>query len=403
MCCATTDEINKFSEEVGTTIGPLSIDSRIFVDDVASLGDENTIRNSVNGCCYFERFKKFTFSTEKSKILRFGKSKDQNEYKVKKGKIDDTDEYKYLGDIIQRNGKKDKTVGEKIRKCRNAVHYIMKWANSKVVGDNEINIRIRMFEAIVIPILLNNTETWGILSKKVTDELESIQKEAVTKLMKQKVTTSYDGILCELGMWKVIHRINEKRLMYIHNVLNSEDGRQAKEVMRRFINDKMNNTWSDVVMKLETLYGIEVKDAEMCTKKEWKKKVENKINRIIEEERREKKKIHTKLKYCEVDNFKPKEYLLKLKNKDAIKMLELRLQMNDVKTNFKGRYNQDDMKCPLCLLDDDTNEHQINCSKVKDVTIKNGKEYNYYLNTKDAEEISQFLRKVRINEEMRME
>ena len=61
------------------------------------------------------------------------------------------------------------------------------------------------------------------------------------------------------------------------------------------------------------------------------------------------------------------------------------------------------MKCPLCLIDDDTNEHQINCSKVKDVTIKNGKEYNYYLNTQDAEEISQFLRKVRINEEMRME
>ena len=52
MCCTTTDEINKFTEDAGTSIGTTNVDCRIFVDDMASIGNETTIKNAVDGCCY---------------------------------------------------------------------------------------------------------------------------------------------------------------------------------------------------------------------------------------------------------------------------------------------------------------------------------------------------------------
>ena len=260
-----------------------------------------------------------------------------------------------------------------------------------------------MFETIAISILLSNTETWGIIKKKEMEELESIQKEAIMKILRQKVTTSYDGILCELGMWRVKHRINEKRLIYIHNVLTSDDDRQVKKVMKRFIEYRMKNTWSEVVEELEKEYDVRITEKEIknYSKTEWKKEIRHKIQRKVKEERSDEQKIHTKMRYCDVGNFKTKDYLTKLNTKDALKMLELRLQMNEVKINFKGKYYEQDMKCPLCMKYEDTNNHQIKCEKIKDVKIKNDKEYNQYLQSNNQEEIRQFLTKIRINEELR--
>ena len=111
--------------------------------------------------------------------------------------------------------------------------------------------------------------------------------------------------------------------------------------------------------------------------------------------------IHTKLRYCETDNFVKKEYLTKLDTNDALKMMELRLQMNDIKTNYKGKHSKNNMKCPLCMISEDTNEHQIQCTKIENISIKNGKQYHQYLQSDDQDEIKQFLRKIRINEDLR--
>ena len=52
----------------------------------------------------------------------------------------------------------------------------MKWGSYNEVGDHAIEVRLMMYETIVIPIILNNVETWGEIKKSNEEKLEKIQK-----------------------------------------------------------------------------------------------------------------------------------------------------------------------------------------------------------------------------------
>ena len=49
---------------------------------------------------------------------------------------------------------------------------------------------------------------------------------------------------------------------------------------------------------------------------------------------------------------------------EATKIMQIKLGMNEVKNNFKGKYKED-VKCPLCEREEDDNEHMMQRSLKK--------------------------------------
>ena len=167
MCCAETDDINKYGTHKATSLGNVMIDCRVFVDDMASIGSNKIVESFVNiGCKQFEKCKKFSFSIEKSKVMKINKNKSKKEVttdklKITKGGLEESKKYKYLGDIIQEDGKKTEEVESRGIKVKKITEQIMKWTAYESVGDMALELRLMLLEVIIIPITIFNTETWG--------------------------------------------------------------------------------------------------------------------------------------------------------------------------------------------------------------------------------------------------
>ena len=69
----------------------------------------------------------------------------------------------------------------------------------------------------------------------------------------------------------------------------------------------------------------------------------------------------TKLRFL-TKVFKRKEYIDNLDSETAIGILKIRLNMIEVKHNYKGKYKEE-LKCPICRTNGDKTEHIIECEE----------------------------------------
>ena len=72
--------------------------------------------------------------------------------------IESASEYKYLGDIITRNGTNKRNLEERQKKVNQAVRGIKSCAQHEVMEKVQNQVIIRLHETVVIPTLLNNAE-----------------------------------------------------------------------------------------------------------------------------------------------------------------------------------------------------------------------------------------------------
>ena len=77
-------------------------------------------------------------------------------------KIEKCDNYKYLGDIINRNGKNDENLKERFNKMKASVRAIIICCSSKLMQKIGVRVIHRLYESETIPALLNNAETWTL-------------------------------------------------------------------------------------------------------------------------------------------------------------------------------------------------------------------------------------------------
>ena len=71
----------------------------------------------------------------------------------------------------------------------------------------------------------------------------------------------------------------------------------------------------------------------------------------------------TKLRFC--NDIKRKIYLTSLSFQEAQLIMKTRLNMLEVKCNYKGSFN--DLSCNLCKCESDTTEHLFDCPKIKEI------------------------------------
>ena len=156
----------------------------------------------------------FKFNPKKSKYMVINSGSGQTERvegSVQEGAIEETYEYKYLGFWITQKHTIMRQIEANIAKLVPMIREIKHIGNENKVGAMNAQIQKLLYETTVIPAVIYNMEVMTNVSKKEYDELEKIQKTALTE------------ILFETGIWPLKYMIIYQQMMLYRDIMRSSD------------------------------------------------------------------------------------------------------------------------------------------------------------------------------------
>ncbi len=145
---------------------------------------------------------------------------------------------------------------------------------------------------VIMPTILNNTETWTNITKKEMETMEKMQIDILTMFFKLPISTPYWGILAESGCWPVSSRILYRKLMLLHNLVISDEKRIAKKLLMDKIKKEREKRWYVELKEKLKEYEIseDIEAIKGFKKSKWKKMVKEKIRKYVDREYKEKSK-----------------------------------------------------------------------------------------------------------------
>lgn len=374
LCSSSVDKVNKIGRKCITIIGNnIKIEMLAYVDDINyATNNKKQLEKAVNNLRVMEKTKGFTFNIGASKtaILKIQNKKKSKELDikklyVKKGTIENTSEYKYLGEWYNEKGDHSTSIKMKKQKIEEYIRKLHFYGNEYIIGKYALEIRIKIYKTIVIPTVYHNIQTWSNISKSELKELEGIQGYILKRMCELPKTTPYIALLAELGIWTVEKQIEYGKITLLHNIMTSNN-RLIKDIIKDQIENTWKGCWIEQVIQICEKYDIILENITTYTKHKLKeilkKKIWNKMQNELDEERKEKSKLRF------ITRFEKKEYIKKLNYKECLTMFKIRMNMIETKHNYKGLFNNN-LNCEICKKEIDKTEHLFTCEKINRTKI----------------------------------
>ena len=287
---------------------------------------------------------------------------------VAKGEIGYTDTYKCLGDQYNKSGRNMSKIEKKMGKANFIAAEVKRKGSYSRVGEADTSVRLLLLESVVKSTLLFNTETWVNVTKEEMKNIDRGHYLVLRKIFEQKQNTPYYGILMEIGCWPYSYVVLYKRLMYFHHLIHSDERRIARKVVINQMDGKgKGKSWYGQGVKgwlLKLEMPTDQSEVLEVSKSRWKKELKSKIENLVVEELEQHRTSMTKLRF--IRGFKEQDYVKKFRMEKVKKIMQMRLNMIELKSNFKGKYGN--TLCTACKKENETTEHVINCVEYRKIT-----------------------------------
>ena len=122
-------------------------------------------------------------------IITRREKQEQIEEEVKEGNIEEVDTYSYLGIMLNKEGNLKEHIKETEKKANTTIREINMISSKQNVGQEEIRVKIKLFETCLIPAILYEFEAWGKISKIEMQVIEKMQNHPLKKILQLPVTT----------------------------------------------------------------------------------------------------------------------------------------------------------------------------------------------------------------------
>ena len=268
-------------------------------------------------------------------IIKTGKEKDEMiDLKVKKGKIERVSEYKYLGIVINENGTVETHIDKLTKKGIGMMKDVAKMGHECNVGKLSTLIQLFLYEKVVIPSLTYNLE--GITHWRKTDvtQLEEAQGKMLKMILKLPDSTPYWGIVNEVGIWSLEDFINYKKLMLFQNLLNAEESRMVKQLIKQQKDYNIEGSWYNQLVDICEEYQIDLENEKILKfKQKWKIYVKKQIKLKITTKADEKKMTMKKLRHQKGQDFCMQAYIKETGIWRIRDIIRVKLELLDIGRN----------------------------------------------------------------------
>ena len=376
-----TDDMQE-DDEMGVKIENEKIANLLFVDDVATLAEgKKHQEKTLEKVHEFALKHKVKWGAHKCNVLEIGKHRCVKEkWRLGDEEIMNSDTYRYLGDIINRNGSNKQNLEERFKKVKNSTREVMACGNSEIMRTTELKVCLDLHEAVTVPMMINNCESW-VLTSTDTKELEKMELWALKRILNIPTTTPSTAVrfvTCTLFMQI---RVDLRQLIYMQKILKRERSHWTHHILLSL--DQHDLGWSRQIREKLRDYGLEQNwDAiAKMTDNEWKVAVKEagekkNIEKLKSEcwstrngTGKEKTKSKPILNQLNDDNYRRTNdvTLMKMNKLKAKAIIMLRYGMLDCAANYENKYKS--KKCNNCHTLDDVS-HRINfCEKWKQINF----------------------------------
>ena len=208
-----------------TTCGPDTVQSNSFINYKIS---------SKKLQCGIERCKKMHIGRTQNEVTcpelyvdgwkeHYVNNVETNVVKVKdtyegSAPINQTENEKYLGDILSSDGKNYKNVLSRKNKCTALSNEIF-----AMIAEMLLALSILLRNTMLVSSLLINSETWYSLSKSDIKRLESVDERFMRKLLNCPSKTPINLMYLEMGCLPLRFIIQSRRLNFLKYILDQDD------------------------------------------------------------------------------------------------------------------------------------------------------------------------------------
>ena len=285
--------------------------------------------------------------------------------------IETTTHDKYLGDILQDNGKNTKNIEERMKRGFGAVTQICQLLEDLCLGSFYIECSKVFRDSLLLSTLISNSDAWYNLSDKDIINLESVDEMLLRKVLYAHSKTAKELLYLETGSIPIRFILMSKRLTFLHYILNEEENSLIHEVFTAQCNNPVKGDW--VLTVQENLNELDIKmtflEIKTTPKDMFKNIVKEKVQTAAFDYLTKIQKTHSKSINIEYKKLELQGYLkskhTNIKQKSFI--FGARTRMLDLKCNFKiGQIN---LQCRKCSQSEEDQKHLLVCPALADNSV----------------------------------
>ena len=358
--------------DIGITVGERRIPALLFMDDVLSMAEgylqqENTLKEISE----FGAKHQIEWGVDKCKVLEVGTHQEQKkEWVLGSQTIQNCQSYRYLGEIITRDGKNEENLRTRFEKVKSTVRAINTCGKNEIMKRIEINALVMLHDSVTLPTLLYDAETWP-LNQSIRREIDKMELWAWKSMLGLPKTTPTAPIIYCTGAMYASIRVEQKQLLYLQKVLLKPADHWTRVTLNTL--DEYNIGWARQIRQIQESWAQEMEwDAiQRKSKNQWRREVAVEAERKNRErmladcnagsrgEERWKSKTKSILPYLENVQYERKTHPILLQNSKLVARAYVmgRFRMLQCAANFSAGYGS--KNCSLCKVCDDE-EHRIN-------------------------------------------
>ena len=303
---------------------------------------------------------------------------------------------KYLGDILSDDGKNDLNIKNRAAKGMGNVTKVMNILEKVTLGRHYFQTAMLLRESVFLSALLTNAECWHGLTTSQINQLETVDKLLLRKILKTPSTTPVVSLYLELGILRIGTIIKARRINFLHYLLRRKETEMIYQIFSAQWSQPTKNDWTSMVKQDLIDFNIETNLSNLKMKSEWsfKNLVKKKAHEYEFNELMIKKQKYSKLNNLKYTKLEMQRYL-KLENLNTIgaqTLFKYRVRMANYGENFRGRSTS--ILCPQCNTHLDSQKMCFeNCQVLKKhITISGN--YNQIFNPSVPNDVVQTLMKM---------
>ena len=231
--------------------------------------------------------------------------------------MEEKEEEKYLGDVISTDGRNLKNIKARIAKGKGIANTIITMLDDIPFGKHYFEVGIILRDSLLVSSVLFNSEAWYNLTESELDLLETVDLLFLRKLLKAPKGTPKEMLFLELGCLPLREIVRERRLNFLHYILNEEPNSMIYRVFQSQMKSRTSKDWATTVIedlkKLELNMNME--EIGKMKKTSFRQIIKDKIKTYTFDKLGKRKHSHSKVENVDHFGINMQKYLKPIKTK----------------------------------------------------------------------------------------